>query len=368
MPKRPDCADFRLLFLSDTPLIDTRAPVEFALGALPGAVNMPLMTDDERSQVGLCYKQQGQSAAIALGHALVQGDIKAERVKAWADFAAKHPEGYLYCFRGGLRSQISQQWLAEAGCDYPRIVGGYKAMRQFLLDTLQQAAHRPVMIVSGQTGCAKTRLLNEQPNGIDLEGFANHRGSAFGKRLGGQPTQIDFENRLAVALLRHAETLSAQTILLEDESRLIGRLAVPEVLREAMLKAPLLVVEMSLEERVEHTYSNYILSNLAEWQARDGESEGFQHFAEELLANLAAVRKRLGGYRFTNLTVQMQDALSAHRQGDPEAHKHWIRNLLKDYYDPMYAYQLGLKSERVVFRGSYAEVTDYLKAEVPRGD
>ena len=362
MPKRPDCADFRQLFLSDTPLIDTRAPVEFALGAVPGAVNLPLMTDDERAQVGLCYKRQGQSAAIALGHALVQGDAKAERVQVWADFARQHPEGYLYCFRGGLRSQISQQWLAEAGCDYPRIVGGYKAMRRFLLDTLQQAAHRPAVIVSGQTGCAKTRLLNEQPNGIDLEGLANHRGSAFGKRLGGQPTQIDFENRLAVALLRHAETHSDHAILLEDESRLIGRLAVPEVLREAMLKAPLLVVEMPLEDRVEHTYSNYILSNLADWQAQDGEPEGFRHFSAELLANLAALRKRLGGYRFTNLAAEMEAALSAHRQGDPEAHKQWIRNLLKDYYDPMYAYQLGLKSERVTFRGTYVEVMDWLKA------
>lgn len=359
--KRADSADFAAVFLADSPLLDTRAPQEFAQGAFPNAVNLPLMTDDERAQVGLCYKRRGQSAAIALGHELVQAEVKAARIQAWRDFAERHPDGFLYCFRGGLRSQISQQWLAEAGCDYPRIIGGYKAMRQFLLDALQQAAKRRMLIVSGQTGCAKTRLLHELPNRIDLEGLANHRGSAFGKRLGGQPNQIDFENALSIALLKHANAMPGATVLLEDESRLIGRLAVPDVLREATLQAPLAVIETDLEARVEHTYSNYILSNLYAWQKHVGDEQGFMQFAAELRANLATLQKRLGGYRFTQLASQVDEALSAHRHGNPELHRNWIRSLLRDYYDPMYAYQLGLKADRVVFRGSYAEVMDYLK-------
>lgn len=358
---RNDCADFETLFLADTPLLDTRAPQEFEQGAFPGAVNLPLMTDDERARIGVCYKQQGQAAAIALGHELVQGKIKTERVRAWCEFAKAHPAGYLYCFRGGLRSQIAQQWMREAGVEYPRITGGYKAMRQFLLDALKKNAQRNFLIVSGQTGCAKTQLLKSHAHAIDLEGLANHRGSAFGKRLGGQPRQIDFENALAVALLKHSHAMPNLPVLLEDESRLIGRLAVPEVLRQTTLLAPLVVIEMDLEARVEHTYSNYILGNLLDWQARDGDAEGFQHFADELRHNLATLQRRLGGYRFTQLASQMDVALALHQRGNPDAHRAWIRTLLKDYYDPMYAYQLSQKSGRVQFRGSYMEVMDYLK-------
>ena len=116
-------------------MLDTRAPVEFVKGAFPGAVNIPLMNDAEREQIGLRYKQQGQDAAIALGHQLVSGETKAARIRAWADFAHRHPDGCLYCFRGGLRSRIARQWIQEeAGIDYPRVAGGYKAMRGFLLE------------------------------------------------------------------------------------------------------------------------------------------------------------------------------------------------------------------------------------------
>lgn len=218
-----------------------------------------------------------------------------------------------------------------------------------------------MLIVSGQTGCAKTRLLHELRNSIDLEGLANHRGSAFGKRLGGQPNQIDFENMLSIALLKHGNAMPDATLLLEDESRLIGRLAVPDILRESTLQAPIVVIEMDLEERVEHTYSNYILGNLDDWQARDGEQQGFLFFADELRQNLATLQRRLGGYRYRQLASQMDQALAAHQRGIPDGHKSWIRTLLKDYYDPMYAYQLSQKLERVQFRGSYGQVMDYLK-------
>ncbi|HBM45267.1 MAG TPA: tRNA 2-selenouridine(34) synthase MnmH, partial [Halomonas sp.] len=112
---------------SNTPLIDVRAPVEFAQGSLPGAVNLPLMVDEERHQVGIAYKQQGQQAAIALGERLVSGEIKQARVAAWQAYLAQHPDASIYCFRGGLRSQIAQQWLVDAGLHRPRIEGGWKA-------------------------------------------------------------------------------------------------------------------------------------------------------------------------------------------------------------------------------------------------
>src|SRR3546814_43288 len=110
---RTNSDQYKEIFLNDLPLMDMRAPVEFSKGAFPCARNLPLMNDDERQQVGACYKRKGQQAALELGHSLVAGTLKTERIAAWADFARKHPDGYLYCFHGGLRSQIAQQWRSE---------------------------------------------------------------------------------------------------------------------------------------------------------------------------------------------------------------------------------------------------------------
>lgn len=359
--KRPDTEDFLALFLNDVPLIDTRAPIEFARGAFPTAVNLPLMTDREREQIGTRYKEQGQTAAIALGHELVHGRVKQERVDQWRAFAEQNPHGYLYCFRGGLRSQICQQWLRESGCDYPRITGGYKAMRTFLLDALQQICEQGNMIVlAGPTGSAKTELLTGIPGAVDLEGIANHRGSAFGRRASEQPSQIDFENRLIIAMLKHRHQMPQQPLILEDESRLIGRCALPPNLREAMANAPLVQLESDLASRTEHSYVNYILRKSAEWQQHEGDEQGFELFIQDLRDSLYKVRKRLGGERYTTISEQMEQAIARHRQGDSTSHREWIRALLENYYDPMYAYQGQKHHERVIFRGKHAGVRDFL--------
>lgn len=360
---RPDTADFKSLFLNDTPMMDTRAPLEFKKGAFPHTVSLPLMTDQERAKVGTCYKKKGQDEAIKLGHQLVSGPIKEERLEKWLAFARANPEGYLYCFRGGLRSQITQQWLKDAGCDYPRITGGYKAMRRFLIDTLERVVvERPLVVLAGQTGCAKTELLKQVPASVDLEGLAHHRGSTFGKRPGGQPAQIGFENALAVDLLRHEEFKSNMPVVLEDESLLIGRCALPEVLRNQMANAPLVIVEARFESRVEHSYNNYILNKLIEWQAFLGVEEGFAAFADDLRQSMSKVERRLGGVRHRAITELLEKAIRQHEQGNPELHREWIGHLLEQYYDPMYQYQLSRKKGRLVMRGSFDEVRDYLNS------
>ena len=154
-------------------------------------------------------------------------------------FAEQHPQGALFCWRGGLRSEITQRWLAEVGIDYPRIQGGYKALRRWLLETFEHlCSTHPLLVIGGKTGCAKTRLLVEGNNGkpfhsaVDLEGLANHRGSAFGRRPGGQPTQLAFEIALSIDFFKASQRQSGP-ILIEDESRLIGRCALPPILQEA---------------------------------------------------------------------------------------------------------------------------------------
>ena len=361
---QPDSGDFLHIFLNDIPLIDTRAPVEFEKGAFPTSVSLPLMTNEERAKVGTCYKQHGQEAAIELGRKLVDSEKQAQRTAAWVDFAERHPHGYLYCWRGGLRSQICQDWMREAGCDFPRIRGGYKALRRFLIDEFERlCADSPLLVLGGRTGCDKTSLIESQHNAVDLEAIAHHRGSAFGRRPGGQPTQLSFENGVAVAMLKANQQAqeAGLPILFEDESRLVGRCSLPPVLSQAMGQAAVVFLEATLEERIEHSYRNYILIKLQEWQQVLGEEAGFDAFAEDLTKSLYRVRKRLGGVRYKEISVLLEAALAAHRKGDPSQHRDLIRFLLVEYYDPMYDYQIGKRKELVVFRGNREAVQAFLK-------
>ena len=359
--------DFESIFVNDTPLIDTRSPGEFAKGSFPSATNLPLMSNEERAEIGICYKVQGQQAAVDLGHQRVSGAIKTARVDAWHAFAKQHPDGALFCWRGGLRSKISQEWLLESGVTYPRINGGYKAMRRWLLDQLEAICQSyNLIVVAGKTGCAKTRLLNEGdrgvpfPNGVDLEGLANHRGSAFGRRPGGQPTQLNFEIAVAVAFVK-ASQHQASAILIEDESRLIGRCALPPVLQTAKHAADLVLVEASLDARVDHSFENYILANLNALQESGLDDDiAFQAFADGLTESLERVQKRLGGARYQALYEVMHDAIRQHKLGSPDAHKAWIRTMLSEYYDPMYNYQIEGRADRVLMRGTEQEVAEFL--------
>ena len=359
--------DLASLFLRDIPLIDTRAPVEFNKGSLPLAINLPLMIDAEREAVGICYQQQGQAAAIRLGHELVNGELKADRLNQWIRFTQQHPDGALFCFRGGLRSEITQNWLKEQGIRYPRIRGGYKAMRRWLINAVEKTcANTPLLLLGGKTGSAKTRVLNEGFMGnpitgsIDLEGLANHRGSAFGKRVTAQPTQISFELAVGIEMAkRYAEDPSR--LILEDEGRLIGRCALPLPLQAARHHADWIQLEVPLEDRVQHSYDNYILSNLEEMLTPSADWDtAFNEFERGLLDALSRIQKRLGDTRYRALHADLTAALSSHRLGDPEPHKKWIEVLLTQYYDPMYNYQMAKRVQAPIFRGNESEVIGYL--------
>ena len=340
----PVRSDHAALLRAATPFIDVRSPGEFARGAVPGAVNLPLLTDDERAAVGTRYKAEGQSAAFAVGHTLVAGAAKRERIEAWRDVALRHRDAVFYCARGGLRSAIAQAWLADAGVVLPRVERGFKALRQTCLVTLEQARDRRFLLVGGRTGTGKTRLLRDVPRRIDLEGLANHRGSAFGSLPTPQPPPIAFENALATALLALP---GAAPVALEDEGRTIGRLALPEPVFDAMARAPIVVLEATNAERVENILREYVLTA--------------DRPQQRLPAALARIKRRLGGSRHRAIATQMTAAFDA---GDParhpEAHRAWIRALLADYYDPMYDHQIAAKAERIVLRGDADTVAAYV--------
>lgn len=363
---RDNTDNYRDVFLQQRPLIDVRAPVEFIKGAFAQAVNLPLMSDEERHQVGICYKQHGQDAAIALGHQLVSGQAKEARIAAWRAFAAANPEGYLYCFRGGLRSQIVQQWLADTGIHYPRVIGGYKALRRFLVDTLENAANEcSLHIVAGLTGSGKTEVLGALSNSLDLEGQAHHRGSSFGGHVTPQPAQIDFENRLAIDVLRLRDQ-GARSLVLEDEGRMVGRCSVPFALFQKLQSAPLVWLEDSLDNRVTRILNDYVIDMHKEHQVASSMDleHAFNEFAHYLLAGLQRVSKRLGPERYRLLDGLMREALKIQRDsGEVVAHRAWIERLLLNYYDPMYAYQRDAKEERIVFRGDREAIVSYLQTQ-----
>jgi len=361
MPK--DTADYRSLFLNDTPLLDVRAPIEFSKGAFPSAQNWPLLNDIERQRIGTCYQQHGQQAAIKMGHELVRNEVKAARLETWQRFTKKYPEGYLYCFRGGLRSQIAQQWLADSGIEYFRITGGYKAMRRYLIATLEEAIVQcSLTVVAGMTGTGKTEVILALDDALDLEDCAHHRGSSFGRHAIAQPSQIDFENRLAIAALK-VRAKGHIDLTVEDEGRLIGRCFVPPSLQKAIKAAPLVWLEDSFEGRVTRILNDYVVNMLVEYRQLYPQNleQAFIAFAEYLRDSLSRIRKRLGGERFAELMGLLDMALIEQQRSQAiDAHRLWIAGLLKDYYDPMYNYQRGNASRQILFRGEQQAVIEFL--------
>jgi tRNA 2-selenouridine synthase len=316
-----------------------RAQVEFAEGSIPNSVNLPIMNNEERHAVGICYKEQGQEAAIKLGHSLVSGDVKAERIRLWSEFIKANPAAEVFCFRGGLRSQISCQWIREAGFGKQPIKGGYKRLRNFFLSWINEAPLPPMIRLGGLTGSGKTTTLLKIKNHIDLEGLANHRASAFGSK-GLQPSQITFENALALELMRFHD----QKIIVEDESVMLGKVAIPQRFHNAMRASSLVILDIDPEERLQNIFNDYV---------KDSNSEFF-------LTNLQRIRKKLGNAKTDALGEEIKKAFE--RPLTAKNHEEWIMPLLHEYYDPLYRKDLRYNQEKIIFQGKEKDVLAFLGA------
>ena len=336
------------LLRANTPLIDLRSPIEFAKGTFPQSVNLPILNNDERAKIGKTYKHQGNDAAVKLGHRLISGDQKENRVSGWKEFIEKNPSTWMYCMRGGQRSNIAQDWLEDIGINVSVIEGGYKALRRTslkILDSVNEDDKRWI-ILGGRTGTGKTVILNQIASSIDLEHHAEHRGSAFGGFFSPQPTPIDFENRLATDYLRHEN----QTLFMEDESRTIGRVAIPNTWFHRMQESELVLIETSVEERIHNIVEDYILTPLREGISRTD-------LLLSLRSSLSKIQKRLGGDNFREIRNKMDQAFLDQKNFRHEA---WIKQLLNVYYDPLYDYQIKSKVNRCIYQSDTKGVTEFL--------
>lgn len=240
-------------------VIDVRSPAEFAEDHLPGAVNWPVLDDEERRIVGTLYATSPFEAR-KLGAALVARNIARHLDTHTAD-TAKTWRPLVYCWRGGQRSGAMHWFLGQIGFRSSQLIGGYKAYRAEVREALAQVPHGLALrVLCGRTGSGKTRLLQalaaEGAQILDLEALASHRGSVLGQLPDTpQPSQKRFDSRVWLAL-RALDP--ARPVFVESESRKIGQLRVPESLHQAMREAPdCLWVEMPEAARIELLLQDY---------------------------------------------------------------------------------------------------------------
>ena len=323
-------------------LLDVRAPVEVAAGALPEAVTEPILNDSERYEVGIRYKEAGQEAAITLGFDLTDAQLPG-RVAAWQQVVAAGPTA-VACWRGGLRSRLTAEFIGDSAV--MRVEGGYKAIRKYLMDQLPLSLARyETIVVGGLTGSGKTALLERlatsatRLNVLDLEHQARHRGSSFGRLAEAQPAQATFENSVALQLLLGDQP----RLVLEDEARSIGHIELPEALYGAILRSPLVLVDEPLAARAARIHHDYVLSL--------SDTLGVPQTRAYLGASLLRLKKRLSGAVVTAALQALEDAEASGAWRDAEAHAGWITPLLERYYDPLYRKALGAAPRPVLFSG-----------------
>ncbi|MEO0456342.1 MAG: tRNA 2-selenouridine(34) synthase MnmH [Cyanobacteria bacterium P01_A01_bin.114] len=291
-------------------ILDVRSPGEYEQGHLPGAFSFPLFSNEERAEVGTCYKQQGHEAAVELGLELV-GPKMATFVRQ-AKPLAPDQQVRVHCWRGGMRSGSMAWLLKTAGLEVVTLTGGYKAFRRWVRQLL--ATPKPIIILGGMTGTAKTDILHALAHYgqqvLDLEGLANHRGSSYGALgLPPQPSTEQFENLIAAQW----QTFSpAQPVWIEAESRRVGTCRVPDELMQQMEQAKTLEIIRPLSERLDLLVEIY------------GQAD-----TTALVEATERVRKRLGGQR-------TQAAVEHIREGNLRA----AVEIVLTYYDRTYRYDL----------------------------
>ncbi len=300
--------------LTNPVFVDVRSESEFAEATIPGAVNLPLFSDEERAEVGTAYKQVSPLAAKDLGLSLAAPKLPT-MLKQCRELEEKGPLVF-FCWRGGMRSRAVAGIMDLMGIKTYRLAGGYKAYRQSIVRFWQQdPLPFGVVVIRGNTGTGKTQLIQAlQLRGrpaVDLEKLANNRGSVFGAvGLGPAPSQKKFEANLAEEI---RALQPAKWIVVECESKRIGRVTLPNSLHQDMEQGKQLLVYDSIENRVKRLVEEYT---------------SFSGAGPELETALNRLRQRLGNEKVEQLKSWLEAG----------AYAPFVRVLLEEYYDPLYGY------------------------------
>ncbi len=298
-----------------------RTPAEYAKGHIPNAINLPLFSDEERVVVGTIYKQQNPQEALLKGLEFVGPKMRPliEQVQRATDQTSIA----VHCWRGGKRSGSTGWLLGMAGYQVHTLQGGYKAYRTFILEQLATLPLK-LVVLGGKTGCGKTKILHALADQgeqiIDLEGLANHMGSAFGFiGQAEQPTTEQFENNL----YQYIQSLDlTKRIWIENESKGIGKVFLPTGFWKILKAAPLINIELPLSERITNIIEDYTSENIA-----------------ALKSGFDKIQKRLGGQRY-------QQAISLLDQNDIKG----AAEIALAYYDKSYQFMLDKNETAIIHR------------------
>lgn len=310
--------------------VDTRSPSEFLQGHIPGARNLPILEDEERAIVGTLYKQTGPEEARRIGLEMVSGKLP-HIVSSVESFRKSGADIVVYCWRGGMRSRSVVTILDLMGIPSTQLFGGYKAYRQYIRDSLTAFDfHQQIVVLCGSTGVGKTTaLLRLHGMGfpvLDLEGLANHRGSAFGQvGLGLPATAQTFDSQLWDLLQRYKD---CPYLLVECESKRIGNVYLPETLHSRIKTGTRILLHASIAVRVQRLISEYTQADII-------------HGSEEIRSSILSLQRKLGKRKIAEMISLFDDGCL----------EELVRILLVDYYDPLYGYE-SCKSE------NYALVVD----------
>jgi tRNA 2-selenouridine synthase len=299
------------------PVVDARSEGEFMDGHIPGAINIPILNNEERKAVGTDYKQKGQLEAIKTGFRLV-GPRIIDIVNA-AEGVATNRELLVHCWRGGMRSGNFCHFVGMAKMKTHQLKGGYKAYRHEALQSFKLPLQ--LMVIGGSTGSGKSEILRalklrgEQV--IDLEAIARHKGSVFGGlMMPPQPTTEQFQNELYEEILTLDLT---RRVWIEDESIAVGKIFLPLDLWKTMSEAPLIEVLVSKEERIKRLVTEY------------GPAP-----KDQFLASMEKIVKKLGGQHFNSAKEKLfEDDMAA------------TIDILLTYYDKAYATGMSKKLNRI---------------------
>ncbi|RLD36793.1 MAG: tRNA 2-selenouridine(34) synthase MnmH [Bacteroidetes bacterium] len=307
MPKQIFAEEF-LKQARSLSVIDVRSPAEWEQGHIPGSVNIPLFSNEERAKVGTRFKQAGKEFAVEMGLEIV-GPKMLGFVRE-AKKVAKDKKVLVHCWRGGMRS-ASMAWLFEtAGLEASTLIGGYKGYRQYIREQFAQDVN--LIVLGGHTGSGKTDILKAIEKAgeqfLDIEGIAHHKGSAFGT-IGQLPqlTNEHFENKLAEAWLNFDRT---KRIWVEDESRTLGKNNIPDPLFKQMRTAKVWRVIIPKQERIKRLVNEYAFID-----------------KEMLTEAIHKIKRKLGGLR----TKQCLEAIEQENYA-------LVADITLDYYDKGYEY------------------------------